>query len=142
MTAMNGTAIEAKCAMRLIPPMTMKPMMMTSAIAVAQVGTFQAFSIAPEIALDWIPGSMKDMARGGFDIGRRGARQGRDPQPHHGTGPAEADGGGDAGDVADSDAAGQRDRQRLEGRDSLIGALAAEHLGEDGRDLSDLHRSR
>src|SRR5699024_10323244 len=34
-----------------------------SAIAVAQVGTFQAFSIAPEIALDWIPGSMKDMAR-------------------------------------------------------------------------------
>src|SRR5699024_9455557 len=51
-------------------------------------------------------------------------------------------GGGDAGDIADSDAAGQRDRQRLEGRDFLTGALAAEHLGEDGRDLTNLHRSR
>src|SRR5699024_9723443 len=49
---------------------------------------------------------LEDLAEGGFDIGRRGAQQGRDPHPHHGTGPAEADGGGDAGDVADSDAAG------------------------------------
>src|SRR5699024_2284171 len=84
---------------------------------------------------------LEDLAEGGLDIGRRGAQQGRDPHPHHGTGSAEADGGGDAGEVADSDAAGQRDRQRLEGRYSLIGALAAEHLGEDGWDLSDLHRA-
>ena len=62
MTAMKGTASEAKCAMRLIPPTTMKPMMMTSAMAVPQVGMLQAFSTAPEIALDWMPGSMKDMA--------------------------------------------------------------------------------
>ena len=62
MTAMKGTASEAKCAMRLTPPMTIKPMMMARMSAVIQVGVPQAFSTAPEMALDWMPGSMKLIA--------------------------------------------------------------------------------
>src|SRR5690606_10020231 len=65
----------------------------------------------------------------------------RDPHPDDGTRASEADGGGDAGDIADADTAGQRDREGLEGRDSLIGALAPEHLPEDGWDLADLNRA-
>ena len=84
---------------------------------------------------------LEDLSQGGFDVGRRSAEEGRDPHPDDGTWASEADGGGDAGDIADADTAGQRDREGLEGRDSLIGALAPEHLLEDGWDLADLNRA-
>lgn len=84
---------------------------------------------------------LEDLAERRLDVRGRGAEECRDPHPDDGTGAAEADGGGDTGDIADADAARQRDRQGLEGRDSLIGALAREHLLEDGGDLTDLYRA-
>src|SRR5699024_11016230 len=83
----------------------------------------------------------EDLAEGGLDVGRPFTQQCRDPHPDHCIGSAAAYGAGDAGYIAVSDTAGQRDREGLEGRDSLIGALAPEHLPEDGWDLADLNRA-
>ncbi len=66
---------------------------------------------AAELALVFF---LVDLAERRFDVGGCRAEERDDPHPEDGTGAAETDCCGDAGDVAGADAARQRHRQRLE----------------------------
>ena len=67
--------------------------------------------------------------------GERHAEQGSDPHPEDGAGAAERDGGGNAGEIAGADLAGQRRRQRGEGRNLALAFVRRffEQASESGK---------
>jgi hypothetical protein len=98
---------------------------------------------ALELAVDAL---LVDLGERGFDEGRGSAAEGHHAHPEEGTGPAPADCGGDAGDIADADAVADRQRQRLEGGESARFRIAvslelAQHLREQA-DLEHLGADR
>jgi len=82
-----------------------------------------------------------DLTQGGLHEGGAGAEEGHHPHPEHGTRSAEGDGGGDAGDVAGTDPAGQGHGQRLEGGDARIRALAIKHQPDHLLDVTQLQKA-
>ena len=71
-----------------------------------------------------------NLSQSTFHKGGGAAQQGGDPHPEHRAGAAQADGGGDAGDVAGTHAGGGGDHQGLEGGDAVL-VLAGLHDDAD-----------
>ena len=80
----------------------------------------------------------------GFDKRRRGARQGHNPHPEHGTRTARGNRRGDTGDIARTDAGSGRNHERLERRNGPLAFYVPflRKLGEHILDVADLYALR
>ena len=109
-------------------------------------GEHNAVPLPAEAALEIISGTAKmlpgfritrliNLRQGGFHISGGRAEKSAKPHPKHGARPTETDSGGNAGDVTDTDTAGERHRHRLKRRNAMLGLPAgfqqqAAHLTE------------
>ncbi len=104
-------------------------------------GLFDVVGRATAVAAFGVLG-LVDLRQGAFHVRGGRAEEAHHPHPEDRTGAAEGDGGGHAGDVADTHAAGHRHGQGLERGHAGVGFLTLDGEAAHLEEAADLHEAR